>query len=475
VIKRFGLSKTFLIFIFFIFCISMLGGFVSYFSSKEGMRGLNSTASTGLKELGAKVAKMKGSAVLHSNILAAVADADKESRELRLEIVNGYITEVDKLIASCNGTCEDIAKKYTDYKAAFEKVKTDFLNSGDTAGAFKFALETMTPIAESMFDTLDKDLSMSGQKINADVSASMHSSESVQLFLLISLFTFSFLTLVVGLVFRKTVTKNLIHVTQELEQNVSQARDMSHSMSASSENLSRTSEKQAASIEETVASLEELSSMVSQNADNAKLAAKLSSESSVAATKGEVEINKLIKSMHEISTSSKKIADITNVIDDIAFQTNLLALNAAVEAARAGEQGKGFAVVAEAVRTLAHKSAEAAREISGLINTSVEQIGQGTEIADISGSALQEIMNSIKKVAELNSEIATASSEQATGIQHLSTAMNEIDQSTQTNASVSTEMAASAEGLSEQAQKLNAGTLELAVLVHGVNAARKAA
>ncbi len=474
-IQKFGLKKTFLLFTFFIFCISMLGGFVFYFSSKEGMRSLNAAANYGLKELGAKVTRIKDSAVLHPNVLAAVADSDKDSRELRLEIVKGYFAELENLIAECNSNCTEIARKHGEYKVAFEKVKTDFLNAGDTAGAFKFALETMTPIAESMFDTLDKDLSLSSAKIYNDVNKTMQSAEGVQLFLLVSLLTFSILTLIAGLFFRKTVTKYLIQVAEHLQTNLAEARDMSFSMSTSSDNLSRSSEKQAASIEETVASLEELSSMVSQNAENAKLAARLSSESSLAATKGEIEISKLIKSMHEISSSSKKIAEITSVIDDIAFQTNLLALNAAVEAARAGEQGKGFAVVAEAVRTLAHRSAEAAHEISGLINTSVEQIVKGTDIADVSGSALQEIMSSIKKVAELNSEISTASTEQATGIQHLSKAMNEIDQSTQTNASVSTEMAASAEGLSTQAKKLSSDTMELMALVHGTEAAQKAA
>ena len=182
---------------------------------------------------------------------------------------------------------------------------------------------------------------------------------------------------------------------------------------------------------------------------------------------GEREIRNLIESMKDISQSSKKIEEIINVIDDIAFQTNLLALNAAVEAARAGEQGKGFAVVAEAVRGLAQRSASAAKDITALIQDSVSKIDRGSKIVDNSGNALKTIVTSVKKVSDLNNEIATASAEQANGISQISKAMNALDTSTQQNAAASEEVAATSEEMSSQAESLRNLVANLSLIVNG--------
>jgi methyl-accepting chemotaxis protein len=235
--------------------------------------------------------------------------------------------------------------------------------------------------------------------------------------------------------------------------------------------LSQSSTSAAGSMEETVASLEEMTSMVKMNSDNARQASSLSQTSSVAAQDGEKEIHALIASMKDISASSKKIEEIINVIDDIAFQTNLLALNAAVEAARAGEQGKGFAVVADAVRTLAQKSAEAAKDITVLIKDSVGKIDKGTSIADRSGEVLSKIVVSVKKVADLNQEISTASEEQSGGISQINAALNQLDQSSQTNAASSEEIAATAEEISAQAQQMKVAVSQLQSIVIGANKA----
>lgn len=238
-------------------------------------------------------------------------------------------------------------------------------------------------------------------------------------------------------------------------------------LTSAGQTLSQASTEAAASLEETVASLEEMSSMVKMNSDNAKQAAALSQSSKDAAEEGQREIQTLIASMEEISKSSKKIEEIISVIDDIAFQTNLLALNASVEAARAGEQGKGFAVVAEAVRALAQRSAVAAKDINVLIKESVEKVDKGSNVADRSGQVLNNIVTSVKKVADLNNEISAASSEQTTGIQQISKAMNQLDQSTQANAASSEEIAASSEEISAQAQQMSKLTLDLKSVVLG--------
>jgi Methyl-accepting chemotaxis protein len=238
-------------------------------------------------------------------------------------------------------------------------------------------------------------------------------------------------------------------------------------LSQAGDTLSHATTEAAASLEETVASLEEMSSMVQMNSDNAKQAATLSQASRESAESGEKQIHNLVESMHDISASSKKIEEIISVIDDIAFQTNLLALNAAVEAARAGEQGKGFAVVAEAVRTLAQRSAAAAKDINGLIKDSVEKIERGTDIADQSGSILSNIVTSVKKVSDLNNEIAAASSEQTTGIQQISKAMNQLDQGVQANAASTEEIASTAQEISHQSVQMKSFVADLNMVVQG--------
>lgn len=251
--------------------------------------------------------------------------------------------------------------------------------------------------------------------------------------------------------------------TETLAKAYAQIRDLVSRLSGSSSELSSASSESAASLEETVASLEELTSMIRQNADNAKTASELSQVSKATAEKGSSEIANLISMMDQIAHSSKKIEEIITVIDDIAFQTNLLALNAAVEAARAGEQGKGFAVVAEAVRALAQRSATSAKEISGLISVSADQVEKGQMAAGTSQTVLSQIVDSINKVAQLNGEIASASVEQSTGVSQISQAMNQLDQVTQSNAS-------SAETISQASSNLDHSTQSLTETIGSLEA-----
>ncbi|CAN0627852.1 Methyl-accepting chemotaxis protein I [Burkholderia multivorans] len=218
--------------------------------------------------------------------------------------------------------------------------------------------------------------------------------------------------------------------------------------------LSQRTEEQAASLEETAASMEELTATVRQTADNATQAATLAGNASDVATRGGEVVGRVVETMRGISESSSKVAEIITVIDGIAFQTNILALNAAVEAARAGEQGRGFAVVAGEVRTLAQRSAVAAKEIKALIEESVERVDLGTRLVADAGHSIEEIVQSVKRMTDIMGEISSASIEQRTGIEQINTAVTQMDEVTQQNAALVEEATAAARSMAEQADGL---------------------
>lgn len=251
------------------------------------------------------------------------------------------------------------------------------------------------------------------------------------------------------------------HMQQELITTVSSVRAGSDAIysgtteiAAGNNDLSSRTEQQAASLEETAASMEQLTATVKQNAENARQASQLALNASETAQRGGKVVDGVVKTMHDIAGSSKKIADIISVIDGIAFQTNILALNAAVEAARAGEQGRGFAVVAGEVRNLASRSAQAAKEIKSLIEDSVSRVDTGSVLVESAGETMSDIVNAVTRVTDIMGEIASASDEQSRGIDQVALAVSEMDRVTQQNASLVEESAAAAAALEEQASRL---------------------
>jgi methyl-accepting chemotaxis protein len=225
-------------------------------------------------------------------------------------------------------------------------------------------------------------------------------------------------------------------------------------IAAGSNDLSARTEQQAASLEETAASMEELTATVKQNSDNARQATLLAKNASETAARGGHVVDNVVRTMNEIADSSQQIAHITGVIDSIAFQTNILALNAAVEAARAGEQGRGFAVVAGEVRTLASRSAQAAKEIKGLIENSVSRVNTGSEQVSEAGTTMKEIVAAVTRVTDIMGEISSASDEQSRGIEQVSLAVSQMDSVTQQNAALVQESATAAAALEDQSEQL---------------------
>lgn len=247
---------------------------------------------------------------------------------------------------------------------------------------------------------------------------------------------------------------NLAHVVSDVRTNAEGVANASAEISQGNNDLSARTEQQASALEQTAASMEELSSTVKQNADSARQANQLASNASTVAVQGGEVVSQVVETMKGINESSRKISEIISVIDGIAFQTNILALNAAVEAARAGEQGRGFAVVATEVRSLAGRSADAAKEIKSLINASVERVEQGTALVDKAGETMTEVVTSIRRVTDIMGEISAASSEQAAGVSQVGEAVSQMDQVTQQNAALVEQMAAAASSLKTQAGEM---------------------
>ena len=252
----------------------------------------------------------------------------------------------------------------------------------------------------------------------------------------------------------RTMNANLARTVTGIRSGAETISSASAQIAAGNGDLSSRTEEQAASLEETAASMEEMASAVKQNAENARQANSLAATASEVAGRGGKVVSEVVDTMTAISASSSKISEIVTVIDGIAFQTNILALNAAVEAARAGEQGKGFAVVAAEVRTLAQRSASAAKEIKDLIEDSVGKVSAGAAQVERAGATMQEIVTSVKRVTDIMDEITTASEEQSGGVDQVNIAISQMDEVTQQNAALVEESAAAAGALQDQANEL---------------------
>ena len=271
-----------------------------------------------------------------------------------------------------------------------------------------------------------------------------------------------------------TMTQQLSQSLQTVMQSSSSIQHASAEIATGNQDLSTRTEQTASNLQQAASSMEQLTATVKQSADSARQANQLASSAAEVAARGGNVVAQVVTTMDEINASSKKISDIIGVIDGIAFQTNILALNAAVEAARAGEQGRGFAVVASEVRSLAQRSAQAAKEIKGLIGASVEKVEGGSRLVADAGATMSEIVSSVQRVTDIIGEITSAASEQSDGISLVNTTVTQLDQMTQQNAALVEESAAAAEGLKEQANRL-ATVVGAFKLISGTNTPAQAA
>ncbi len=386
---------------------------------------------------------------LRPTIAALRANNLEEANRLIVEAVRPLYVPVNADIEALMGLQTTQAK--ADYDAALSRYTTirAVCIASIVAGvllAFAFGLTLVRGLVRALSHAID----ISQAVAQGDLTQTIHAQGRDEVAQLLKALT--------------VMQASLSKVVSDVRSGSDHVATASTQIAAGNHDLSNRTMQQASALEETAASMEQLSATFNQNADTARQANQLALSASSTAVQGGTVVAQVVDTMNGINESSRKISDIIQVIDGIAFQTNILALNAAVEAARAGEQGRGFAVVASEVRSLAGRSADAAKEIKNLINASVERVAQGTHLVGQAGSTMTEVVNSIKRVTDLMGEISSASHEQSLGVSQVQTAVSQMDQVTQQNAALVEEMAAAANSLKTQAQDL-VGTVAVFQLV----------
>jgi len=362
---------------------------------------------------------------------AKQAFVDKEYRPL----ADAYLTAIDKFVTAQEQQ-RDTAR------AALEAARSNLQIVALVGIAVVFALGIFmcAVLVRSITQPLDRAVALAQAIADGDLTQESHDDRKDE-----------FGTLMRA---QSNMAGKLRDLVSQVRSGVESVSNASNEIATGNHDLSARTEQTASNLQQTAASMEQLTATVNQSADTARQANDLAAQAAQVASRGGEMVGQVVQSMQHITASSRKIGDIISVIDGIAFQTNILALNAAVEAARAGEQGRGFAVVASEVRSLAGRSAEAAKEIKSLINTSVESVEVGSQQVEQAGQTMGEIVNSVQRVSQLIGEITAASSEQRDGISQVNQAVGNLDQMTQQNAALVEESAAAATAMRDQAQHL---------------------
>lgn len=451
----------------------ILIGFFSYVKSGQLLSSLNNVSKTQLPAtrnmLLADMMHDGLRAVVYNAIVAAEHDNIEELAELVKESEekgNDFSTYINNLgqldikpttraaIDQVKPILASYAKQSHDLVILAKDLKTDQLRQN-------------LPKFMELFKDLEGKMEVLGELIEKDASQINEEGKNIQSMIGIFISVFILFGFAISFIIIRKVVSTLNSMTLKISNASKNLSQSSEKLAQSSHSFSSGLTQTAASLQESVASLEEISSMVKKNTEHSDAAFDLSQTSLQLSKSGHVEMATLVKAMSEINDVSKKIAEIIHVIDDIAFQTNLLALNAAVEAARAGEQGKGFAVVAEAVRALAQRSAIAAKDITSLIQDSVEKVQTGSDSVTSNEKTIREINEAISKLGQISKEIAQASREQSTSIEQINKAMNQLDQASQSQANSSQMVSEQSDSLHDSSQSLGTLVKDMDYMIYG--------
>ena len=389
---------------------------------------------------------------------------DPDELEKKIKDLETLQARARQLIASCGAEGQAMMTNYDGLVVA-EKGVVDKLLLGDTSTAWANLIENSTPKYEALCAGIDSYAERAKASMEKETAASLVRRQNTLYAQAGGISVLLVGSIVFGWQTRRWIVRDLTEISVFLGDAGSTLLGYSNQVSAASQRVAEGANEQAASLEQTGASLEEMAGITTQNNTNAHSAKELAAEARNAAETGSSDMEQMSAAMDAIKTSSVNISQIIKTIDEIAFQTNILALNAAVEAARAGEAGAGFAVVADEVRNLAQRSAQAARETAGKIEDSINKSQHGLQLRDKVSDGLKRIVTRVREVDQLVAQISTASTEQSQGIEQINTAVNQMDKVTQSNASTAQESAAAAGELRVQAGKVNEMVASLSKLV----------
>ena len=509
-IKRLGFTKVIMLFIAFNAALGVIIGVAFLQTSNKSISDIKTTSMWGVENLKQKSSILKSIALVHSNVLPVLAEKDEESRMIRMDLIGGFIAEVKSNIDKCGTSCEDIRAEFTKYEMEWKNIYDNHIDKSDSAGAMTLVLDKLNPIIEVTFDKLDKKLTETEKQTTSELVAAIARSEKTGQIMVGMVIIFGLLTVAVGIIFQKSVTKILNEISSTLSDNIMMTREIAAKITGGISKLSGATSKQAAAVHETVATVENLSTIVETNARTAIKSHESSEHTTAAATRGKQNVTEMTQVMGTINTNNNEVSQTiekvnsefnkivtvineienkTKMINEIVFQTRLLSFNASVEAARAGEAGKGFAVVAEEVGNLAQNSGKAAQEITAMLDSSKKTVNdivqnnkqsitaimekgkvaltQGNHTAALCGESLEEIYTNANMLQDMISIVSESSQKQTSGLKEVQLAMNDLDSATQENTVTAEEFAATATELQVQSDELQKLSEDLNNVISG--------